>query len=317
MNVPPRVVLVGPPGAGKSTIGRRLARELGVALYDTDAAIEQQTGRSIREIFASDGEAVFRRIEERVVRRAVRNHPGVVSLGGGAVLSEKTRQLLRGRTVVYLEIGLAEGLRRTGATESRPLLAGADPTTTYRDLLRRRRPLYREVASVRVRTDGRSPGRVVRAILTKLSYEPKPSPAPHHRSRRRTNNPSPRPTTGCDPTHSSPAKGNRPDNTDPRTNNTSENPRPSTAGRHSPPANTEPHRRRPRRRRPRQPNQSSPQETSAANPDPTGKPPPGEGRSRRSRTRRGKHTQPPGKPQQTREPPRTPDRPQSESERRS
>ncbi len=168
----PRVVLVGPPGAGKSTIGRKLARELGVELYDTDAGIERETGRTIPEIFAEDGEPEFRKIEERVVRRAVLAERGVVSLGGGAVLSANTRALLRGRTVVYLEISIAEGLRRTGASTQRPLLNGADPGAKYRELMRTRRPLYREVATVRVRTDGRSPGRVVRMIMTKLGVEP-------------------------------------------------------------------------------------------------------------------------------------------------
>lgn len=168
----PRVVLVGPPGAGKSTIGRKLARELGVELYDTDAGIERETGRTIPEIFAEDGEPEFRRIEERVVRRAILAERGVVSLGGGAVLSADTRALLRNRTVVYLEISVAEGLRRTGASTQRPLLNGADPGTKYRELMRTRRPLYREVATVRVRTDGRSPGRVVRMIMSKLGMEP-------------------------------------------------------------------------------------------------------------------------------------------------
>ncbi len=167
----PRVVLVGPPGAGKSTIGRRLAKELGVELYDTDVGIERETGRTIPEIFATDGEPEFRKIEERVVRRAILAERGVVSLGGGAVLSKDTRALLRNRTVVYLEISVGEGLRRTGASTSRPLLNGADPAAKYRELMRKRRPLYREVATVRVRTDGRSPGRVVKMVLAKLGFE--------------------------------------------------------------------------------------------------------------------------------------------------
>lgn len=167
----PGVVLVGPPGAGKSTIGRKLARELGVDLYDTDAGIEERTGRTIPEIFAEDGEPEFRRIEEEVVRDAVLAGHGVVSLGGGSVLSAATRELLRDHTVVYLEISVGEGLRRTGASTNRPLLNGDDPARKYRELMKIRRPLYRDVASVRVRTDGRSPGRVVRMILAKLGLE--------------------------------------------------------------------------------------------------------------------------------------------------
>ncbi len=188
----PRVVLVGPPGAGKSTIGRKLARELGVQLYDTDAGIEEQTGRTIADIFATDGEAEFRKIEEQVVRRAVLDEPGVVSLGGGAVLSENTRALLREHTVVYLEISVAEGLRRTGTSNARPLLNGADPGAKYRELMRRRRPLYREVATVRVRTDGRSPGRVVKMIMGKLSLEsvrPAAGEAGEQQNRPRSTNP--------------------------------------------------------------------------------------------------------------------------------
>ncbi|WP_261774691.1 shikimate kinase, partial [Nocardia neocaledoniensis] len=165
------MVLVGPPGSGKSTIGRKLARELGVELFDTDAGIEAETGRGIPEIFATDGEPAFRRIEEDVVRRAVLEHDGVVSLGGGSVLSARTREVLRGATVVYLEISVGEGLRRTGSSNARPLLNGTDPAAKYRELMRIRRPLYREVATVRVRTDGRSPGRVVRMILAKLGLE--------------------------------------------------------------------------------------------------------------------------------------------------
>ncbi|SUA80840.1 Shikimate kinase [Nocardia otitidiscaviarum] len=189
------VVLVGPPGAGKSTIGRKLARELGLELYDTDAGIEERTGRTIPEIFAADGEPEFRRIEEEVVREAVLAGHGVISLGGGSVLSAATRAVLRGRTVIYLEISVGEGLRRTGASTNRPLLTGDDPAGKYRELMKIRRPLYREVATIRVRTDGRSPGRVVRMILAKLGIEPTekpdpteptdPTPTPSGRSRAR------------------------------------------------------------------------------------------------------------------------------------
>lgn len=164
----PRAVLIGPPGAGKSTIGRRVAQALDVPLLDTDAEIERVTGRSIPEIFAEDGEPVFREIEEDVVARALTTHDGVVSLGGGAILSDRTRARLAGHAVVYLEISVAEGLRRTGNSNTRPLLTGADPAQKYRELMRRRRPLYRQVATIRVRTDGRSPGRVVQQVLAKL-----------------------------------------------------------------------------------------------------------------------------------------------------
>jgi shikimate kinase len=165
----PYAVLVGPPGAGKSTIGRRLAQALNLDLFDTDVAIERKTGRTIADIFSHDGEPAFREIEERIVADALASHDGILSLGGGAVLSAATRKLLAAHTVVYLEISVSEGLRRTGANTSRPLLAGPDPRAKYQELMRHRRPLYRSVATVRVRTDSRSPARVVNQLVAKLT----------------------------------------------------------------------------------------------------------------------------------------------------
>ncbi|MCV6972670.1 shikimate kinase [Mycobacterium bohemicum] len=164
----PRVVLVGLPGSGKSTIGRRLAKALGVGLLDTDVAIEQRTGRSIADIFATDGEQEFRRIEEGVVRDALAHHDGVVSLGGGAVTTQGVRDALAGHTVVYLEISAGEGVRRTGGSTVRPLLAGPDRAEKYRALMAQRVPLYRSVATMRVNTNRRNPGAVVRHVLTRL-----------------------------------------------------------------------------------------------------------------------------------------------------
>lgn len=172
----PKAVLVGLPGSGKSTIGRRLAKALGVGLVDTDVAIEQRTGRSIADIFATDGEQEFRRIEEDVVRAALADHDGVLSLGGGAVTSPGVRAALAGHTVVYLEISAAEGVRRTGGNTVRPLLAGPDRAEKYRALMAKRAPLYRRVATMRVDTNRRNPGAVVRHILSRLQV-PSPSEA--------------------------------------------------------------------------------------------------------------------------------------------
>lgn len=172
----PKAVLVGLPGSGKSTIGRRLAKALGVGLLDTDVAIEQRTGLSIADIFATDGEQEFRRIEEDVVRAALADHDGVLSLGGGAVTSPGVRAALAGHTVVYLEISAAEGVRRTGGNTVRPLLAGPDRAEKYRALMAKRAPLYRRVATMRVDTNRRNPGAVVRHILSRLQV-PSPSEA--------------------------------------------------------------------------------------------------------------------------------------------
>lgn len=164
----PRAVLVGLPGSGKSTIGRRLAKALGVVMLDTDVAIEQQTGRSIADIFATDGEAEFRRLEETQVRAALAEHDGILSLGGGAVTTPGVRDALVGHTVVFLEISAAEGVRRTGGNTLRPLLAGPDRDAKFRALMSQRVPLYRRVATIRVNTNRRNPGAVVRYILTRL-----------------------------------------------------------------------------------------------------------------------------------------------------
>ena len=177
----PRAVLVGLPGSGKSTIGRRLAKALGVELLDTDVAIEQQTGRSIAEIFATDGEQEFRRIEEDVVRAALADHDGVVSLGGGAVTRPGVCDALAAHTVIHLEIGAREGMRRTGGNTVRPLLAGdeAEKYSKFKALMAKRIPLYRRVATIHVDTNRRNPGAVVRHILSRLPDTPLTQGAPN------------------------------------------------------------------------------------------------------------------------------------------
>jgi shikimate kinase len=178
----PKAVLIGLPGSGKSTIGRRLAKALNVTMLDTDVAIEQRTGRRIADIFATDGEKEFRRIEEGVVRAALAEHDGVVSLGGGAVTSPGVRAALAAHTVIFLEISAAEGVRRTGGNTVRPLLVGPDRAEKYRALMSQRVPLYRQVATIRVNTNRRNPGAVVRYIVCRLRD---PQPGDAGRGRRR------------------------------------------------------------------------------------------------------------------------------------
>ena len=172
----PKAVLVGLPGSGKSTIGRRLAKALDLALLDTDAAIEEKTGRTIADIFATDGEQEFRRIEEEVIRDALASHDGVLSLGGGAVTTPGVRDALKGHTVIYLEISAAEGVRRTGGSTVRPLLAGGDRAEKFKALMSQRVPLYRQVATMRVNTNRRNPGAVVRHIVNRLENPDAPEP---------------------------------------------------------------------------------------------------------------------------------------------
>ncbi len=170
----PKAVLIGLPGSGKSTIGRRLAKAMGLALLDTDAAIEGRTGRTIAEIFAEEGEPGFRRLEEEVIRDALRDHDGILSLGGGAVTTPAVREALSGHTVVYLEISAAEGVRRTSGSTARPLLAGSDRAEKYRELMGQRVPLYRRVATIRLNTNRRNPGAVVRDLVGRLENPPAP-----------------------------------------------------------------------------------------------------------------------------------------------
>ena len=172
----PKAVLVGLPGSGKSTIGRRLAKAMGLTVLDTDVAIEERTGRTIAEIFATDGEARFRVIEEQVIRDALAAHEGILSLGGGALTSPGVREALAGQTVVYLEISAAEGIRRTGGSTVRPLLAGPDRAEKYRALVADRVPLYQRAATIRINTNRRNPGAVVRYIVGRLE-----SPEPRRR----------------------------------------------------------------------------------------------------------------------------------------
>lgn len=169
------------PGSGKSTIGRRLAKAMGVPLLDTDAQIVETSGRTIAEIFETDGEPGFRRIEEEVIRTALAEHDGIVSLGGGAVTSPGVREALAGHTVVFLEIGAAEGIRRTTSGAVRPLLAGGDAAEKYRKLMAERVPLYRRVATMRINTNRRNPGAVVRYLVTRLEN---PNARPSRRRRR-------------------------------------------------------------------------------------------------------------------------------------
>ncbi|HEY3609592.1 MAG TPA: shikimate kinase, partial [Pseudonocardiaceae bacterium] len=157
-----------PPGAGKTTVGELLAARLDVPFRDVDHDIERAAGKSISDIFTTDGEPAFRVLEEQAVAAALADHVGVLALGGGAVLSGRTRALLLTPTVVFLSVDLSEGMRRTGLSTARPLLAGVNPRATFKALLDARLPLYREVATVEVATDELAPEDIVAAVLDRL-----------------------------------------------------------------------------------------------------------------------------------------------------
>jgi len=166
----PQVVLVGPPGSGKSTVGAVLAARLGVGYRDTDADIVVSAGKPIADIFVDEGESHFRELEAAAVRAALAEHPGVLSLGGGAVMRADTRELLAGRAVAFLEVGQHDAIKRVGLDAPRPLLIG-NPRARWRELMEQRRPLYTEVARAVVATDGLTPDQVADSVLEALELE--------------------------------------------------------------------------------------------------------------------------------------------------
>jgi shikimate kinase len=166
----PLVVLVGPMGVGKSTVGQQLAERLGAAYRDTDDDIVAEQGRAIADIFVEEGEPAFRAIEKRAVHRALAEHDGVLALGGGSILDADTRALLTGLRVVYLSMDVEEAVKRTGLNAARPLLA-VNPRKQWRELMEARRHLYEEVATAVVPTDGRTPEEVTQAALDALELK--------------------------------------------------------------------------------------------------------------------------------------------------
>ncbi|WP_394362264.1 shikimate kinase [Amycolatopsis sp. SB7-3] len=165
----PRAVIIGPPGSGKSTVGPALAARLGLAFRDSDDDIVASVGKPITDIFAEEGEPAFRALEEEMVAKALAEHEGVLSLGGGAPITPGTRERLAGHTVIFLNVGMAAGVQRAGLSTARPLLAGVNPRATYKALLDARLPVYREVATFEIETDQLTADEVVEAALIGLT----------------------------------------------------------------------------------------------------------------------------------------------------
>ncbi|WP_341720357.1 shikimate kinase [Micromonospora sp. FIMYZ51] len=161
----PVCVLVGAPGSGKTTVGQALAAALGVEFRDTDVDIERLAGKPIPEIFIDEGEAHFRALERAAVAAALASCTGVLALGGGAVLAEENRAALLGHRVVHLSVELPDAVKRVGLGVGRPLLA-INPRATLKHLMDQRRPLYAEVATATVHTDGRTPADIAAEIAT-------------------------------------------------------------------------------------------------------------------------------------------------------
>ena len=167
MTLTPKLVLVGAMGAGKTTVGRRVADAWGVGFRDTDHDIEASEGRSVSDIFVDSGEARFRDLEREAVLAALSGHDGVLALGGGAVLDERVRAALAGHRVVFLRVGLGDAAKRVGLGVSRPMLLG-NVRGRIKQLIDERTPVYESVAAHVVDTDGLEIDDVVAQVATLL-----------------------------------------------------------------------------------------------------------------------------------------------------
>ncbi len=165
----PVVVLVGPMGSGKTTVAELLAAAYGVGHRDTDTDVENAEGRPISDIFVDSGESHFRALEHAAVAEALASHDGVLSLGGGAVLDPATRELLAEHTVVFLQVGLSEAVKRVGLGASRPLLFG-NVRAQIKALLDERAPIYASVATHVIDTDEVAPEDVAARIQEVLGH---------------------------------------------------------------------------------------------------------------------------------------------------
>lgn len=166
----PKVVLIGPMGAGKTTVAALLAQRWGAPVRDTDADIEAKAGKTVQDIFVDDGEVHFRELEKAAVAAALAEHDGVLALGGGAVLAPETRAQLEGHTVVYLKVGLADAVKRVGIGESRPVLNQAigGMRSRVKQLLDERGPIYTATATMTIDTSGKSPEDVAAEIAGRV-----------------------------------------------------------------------------------------------------------------------------------------------------
>ena len=162
------VTLVGFMGAGKTTVGHILAERLGLPFVDSDLLIEERLGRPIRDVFATDGEAAFRKLEHQTIRELASGPEAVIALGGGALGDNRTREALRHTRVIYLHIGFSEAMERVAGDEFRPMLQRPDLQAIYQA----RATIYEEVAAIVIDTSGRRPDEVATEILAKLSTLP-------------------------------------------------------------------------------------------------------------------------------------------------
>ena len=164
-----KVVLIGPPGAGKSTIGKALAKEIATEFIDSDSEIERITGKKISDIFVEEGEAVFRKTEVEVVTALLDGFEGVIALGGGAPINTQIQEALSGveYPVIFIDVSISQAANRIGFNKDRPLLL-INPRQQWMNLMSERRPIYEKLASQTVNSDSQKPHEVAKLISEKL-----------------------------------------------------------------------------------------------------------------------------------------------------
>jgi shikimate kinase len=164
-----KVVLIGPPGAGKSTIGKALAKEIATEFIDSDSEIERITGKKISDIFVEEGEAVFRKTEVEVVTALLDGFEGVIALGGGAPINTQIQEALTGveYSVIFIDVSISQAANRIGFNKDRPLLL-INPRQQWMNLMSERRPIYEKLASQTVNSDSQKPHEVAKLISEKL-----------------------------------------------------------------------------------------------------------------------------------------------------
>jgi shikimate kinase len=164
-----KVVLIGPPGAGKSTIGKALAKEIATEFIDSDSEIERITGKKISDIFVEEGEAVFRKTEVEIVTALLDGFEGVIALGGGAPINTQIQEALTGveYPVIFIDVSISQAANRIGFNKDRPLLL-INPRQQWMNLMSERRPIYEKLASQTVNSDSQKPHEVAKLISEKL-----------------------------------------------------------------------------------------------------------------------------------------------------
>ena len=164
-----KVVLIGPPGAGKSTIGKALAKEIATEFIDSDSEIERITGKKISDIFVEEGEAVFRKTEVEVVTALLDGFEVVIALGGGAPINTQIQEALTGveYPIIFIDVSISQAANRIGFNKDRPLLL-INPRQQWMNLMSERRPIYEKLASQTVNSDSQKPHEVAKLISEKL-----------------------------------------------------------------------------------------------------------------------------------------------------